>query len=485
MASIRKRGANSYQITVSCGYDSEGKKIIKQKTVKRPEEMTDKQWSKELNKLALEFERAVEKGTFLDGNKITFAELTEKWLHDYGEKNLEETTLDNYREMLNKRILPAIGHIKLSKLQPTHLLDFYNNLQEPGMRLDYKYVAKPEFIKLMAAKTFEDVSKLAHVQPETISKIVKGNRCMSSTVDKLCSALDIKKEKFFQVQDGDKKLSVERIKHHHKTISTILTEAVNWQLIMNNPAERVRLPKAEKKEAKAYDEDQAEKLLSLIENEEIKYKLAIHIVLFTGCRLSELCGLEWSDIDTKNKTIRFRQASRYTKSQGVFTKKPKTESSDRTIAISKSLVKLINQYKLWQNGEKAKLQGTQDNEGDSQSSENPEGLWEEHNRLFTQWDGKPIFPSTPSRWFKKIRLKYDLPDLKFHELRHTNASLLIANNVDVRTVSKRLGHARTSITTDIYSHALRRPDKEAAEKLDNLFNKDKKARKRNSKQKQA
>jgi integrase len=66
-----------------------------------------------------------------------------------------------------------------------------------------------------------------------------------------------------------------------------------------------------------------------------------------------------------------------------------------------------------------------------------------------------------------------MPDLKFHELRHTNASLLIAQNVNIRTISKRLGHAGTSITTDIYAHALRRPDQEAAEKLDNLFNKNK------------
>ncbi len=475
MASIRQRGKNSYQIIVSNGYDSKGTKLTKTKTVTREEGYTDKQWDKELRKLALEFEREVEKGTYLDGSKLTFAELSEKWLHDYAEKNLEETTLDNYREMLSKRILPAIGHIKLNKLQPTQLLEFYNNLQEPGMRLDYKYTAKKEFLDLMVNTTFQRVSELSNVQPETISNLVKGKRCMSATIDKICAALEIKKDKYFQVQDSGKTLSVERIKHHHKTISTILTEAVHWQLIESNPAERVRLPKAEKKEAKAYDEDQAEKLLSLIENEEIKYKLAIHIVLFTGCRLSELCGLEWSDIDTTNKTIRFRQASRYTKSKGVYTKRPKTESSDRTISISKSLIKLINEYKLWQNGEKAKLQGTYESpDQENRDCNVTDSLWEENNRLFTQWNGKPIFPNTPSHWFKKILKKYNMPTLKFHELRHTNASLLIANNVDVRTVSKRLGHARTSITTDIYSHALRRPDKEAAEKLDNLFNKDKK-----------
>ena len=173
--------------------------------------------------------------------------------------------------------------------------------------------------------------------------------------------------------------------------------------------------------------------------------------------------MEWSDIDTKENTIHFKRASRYTKANGVFTKKTKTVNSDRTIAVSESLIKLINEYRLWQNEEKTKLQGTKDDNNNS--------LWVENNRLFTQWNGKPIFPNTPSAWFKKIRLKYNLPELKFHELRHTNASLLIAQKVDIRTVSKRLGHARTSITTDIYAHALRRPDREAADKLENLFNK--------------
>ena len=80
-----------------------------------------------------------------------------------------------------------------------------------------------------------------------------------------------------------------------------------------------------------------------------------------------------------------------------------------------------------------------------------------------------IFPDTISNWFKKFREKHNLPELTFHGLRHTNATLLIGQGVDIKTVSKRLGHARTSTTINIYAHALRRPDQEAAEKLDNLF----------------
>jgi integrase len=116
---------------------------------------------------------------------------------------------------------------------------------------------------------------------------------------------------------------------------------------------------------------------------------------------------------------------------------------------------LLKIYKEWQNQEKLALNN----------------LWEEHNRVFTQQNGKPMFHGTPSSWFKKFIRKYDLPEITFHQLRHTNATLLIGQGVDVRTVANRLGHARTSTTTDIYAHALKRPDKEAAEKLENLFKK--------------
>ena len=458
MASIRKMGANSWQITVSNGYDINKKKLTKQKTVTREEGFTDKQWEKELEKLATEFEREVERGTILDGSKLTFALFVDRWLKDYAEKQLQPKTLFRYKSLL-KRIIPALGHIKLDKLQPPHLMQFYNNLAENGIREDMKHTAKPELKQLIDTQKME-LSKLAlkaGIKERTLTGILSGKT--TTAAENICKALDMKIDTLFIQASEPLPLSSRTILHHHRLISTILQTAVQWQVIFSNPATRVKPPKVEKEEAAHYEEDTTEKMLQCLETEPIKYRVMVALTVYAGLRRGELCALEWKDIDFENKRLTVRQATQYIPGQGIFTKKPKNETSIRTISLPEIAIDTLKEYKVWQNEERLK-------QGDLWSKE-----WEKYKRIFTKWNGGPIFPDTISKWFGNFRKKYELPDLHFHGLRHTNASLLIGQGVDVATVSKRLGHARTSTTTDIYSHALRRPDKEAAEKLDNLFNK--------------
>lgn len=215
-------------------------------------------------------------------------------------------------------------------------------------------------------------------------------------------------------------------------------------------------------------------LLELLEEAPVKYKTMIYLALFGGMRLGELAGLEWSDIDFDNKILKISKASQYLPGEGTFGKDTKNYSSRRIISLPDTVITLIKKHILLQNGEKAKL-------GD---------LWDDGcNRIFTARNGTPMFPSTPSKWFNKFikeankRIQDDdsikkedkhlylLDVVNFHGLRHTNASLLIGEGVDVVTVSKRLGHSKTSTTTDIYAHSLKKTDIEASNKLENMFNK--------------
>jgi integrase len=95
--------------------------------------------------------------------------------------------------------------------------------------------------------------------------------------------------------------------------------------------------------------------------------------------------------------------------------------------------------------------------------------WVDNDRLFTQWNGKPMHPDSLTGWFKEFVKRTDLLKVHIHSLRHTNATLLIAGGTDVRTVSRRLGHAQTTTTMNIYSHAIRAADEAAAETLENLL----------------
>jgi len=119
------------------------------------------------------FEQEVETGTYLDGANITFAAFTHKWMTDYAEKRLAPGTLNPYKMRLEKRIIPAIGHIKLAKLQPHHLMEFYNNLSEDGIRLDTRCTPTSALISLLAVHETPALVKLSGISFKTCQSIKK------------------------------------------------------------------------------------------------------------------------------------------------------------------------------------------------------------------------------------------------------------------------------------------------------------------------
>ena len=253
-----------------------------------------------------------------------------------------------------------------------------------------------------------------------------------------------------------KPLSGKTILEHHRLLRAMLHKAVYWQLIVANPAERVQAPKAKKPKRRSYDDEQTKILLEnleLLSIEDTKYKVAIILTIFTGVRLGKLMGLEWQDVDFKNGIISINRSSQYLSDMGVFTKTPKTESSIREIAIPEFIISLLEEYKLWYEEQKS-IYGE---------------LWTNSDRLFVQADGKPMHPSSISKWFVRYVSTIGLPVINFHGLRHTNASLLVAQNVDIAVMSARLGHAQISTTLDFYVHPLLSHNRKAGYALENLL----------------
>ena len=135
-----------------------------------------------------------------------------------------------------------------------------------------------------------------------------------------------------------------------------------------------------------------------------------------------------------------------------FDKAPKTDRSRRVIEMPQSVMIILLKHRDEQSETRFKL-GHQ---------------WVDNNKVLTQWNGLPQNPQTASQWFKKFLNKHGLPHITLHQLRHTHASLLLANDVDIATISKRLGHSKISVTLDVYSHSIRSRDRTAANKLDDL-----------------
>ena len=389
--SIEKRGKNSYRLSCLAGYNLQGKPIKKTKTVHG----TKKEAEIELAKFVAD----VQNGMVIEGKALKFSEFTEIWKRDYGSKELAPSTYKRYCRMLETRLLPYFGHFYVNKIKPTDIMQFYDLLSK-----DTQLVRK---------------------------KDNDGNKTL-------------------------KPLSGKTILEHHRLLRAMLHKAVYWQVIVSNPAERVQPPKAKKPKRKYYDDDQCKILLENLEQldeEQIKYKTAIILTVFTGVRLGELMGLEWNDIDFRNGIVSINRSSQYLADTGVFTKVPKTESSIREIAIPDFVISLLEEYKLWYEEQKS-LYGE---------------LWINSNRLFVQADGKPMHPSTISKWFVKFIGQIGLPVINFHGLRHTNATLLIAQNIDVAVVAARLGHAQITTTFNFYVHPIIAHNKKAGFALENLL----------------
>ena len=389
--SIEKRGKNSYRLSCLDGYNLQGKPIKKTKTVHG----TKKEAEIELAKFVAD----VQNGMVIEGKSLKFSEFTEIWKRDYGSKELAPSTYKRYCRMLETRLLPYFGHFYVNKIKPTDIMQFYDLLSK-----DTQLVRK---------------------------KDNDGNKTL-------------------------KPLSGKTILEHHRLLRAMLHKAVYWQVIVSNPAERVQPPKAKKPKRKYYDDDQCKILLENLEQldeEQIKYKTAIILTVFTGVRLGELMGLEWNDIDFRNGIVSINRSSQYLADKGVFTKVPKTESSIREVAIPDFVISLLEEYKLWYEEQKS-LYGE---------------LWINSNRLFVQADGKPMHPSTISKWFVKFIEQIGLPVINFHGLRHTNATLLIAQNIDVAVVAARLGHAQITTTFNFYVHPIIAHNKKAGFALENLL----------------
>ncbi len=198
------------------------------------------------------------------------------------------------------------------------------------------------------------------------------------------------------------------------------------------------------------DEELVQRLITALEGQSLKYETYFKLMLATGMRRGEACGLRWSDINWKKRSIHIQRNVVKLSHEPIFVKPPKTASGDRVVYVSKEMAKLLKSWKqqcAWER---------------QQAGE----ILQEEDYLFRQPSGDPMVPTTFTFRLKKILRQNGLPEnLNVHSLRHTNASLLIAQGVDVRTVASLLGHSQASTTLDIYAHAFDKKKREAQEKL--------------------
>ena len=237
-------------------------------------------------------------------------------------------------------------------------------------------------------------------------------------------------------QDGNTRLSARTIRYHHMVLYEALKHAVKHGILIRNVAEAVDPPKPERKEITILDSDGVRVVLQAAKD--TPYYPCIFTAVYTGLRRSELLGLRWCDIDLDLATLSVVQTLHQLKNGTYVFGKPKTRGSRRMIALSPSLALLLREHKDKQEFARILLG----------KPLLPTDL------VFSHPDGSPLRPNTVSRAFEKLARSLGFEGIRFHDLRHAHATILLQQGVHPKIVSERLGHSSVAITLDIYSHVL-------------------------------
>ena len=449
-----KRG-NAYELRASCGFNAKGRRVMKTRTWRPPYGMTEAQAEKEATRQAFLFEEEIRRGEVLD-QSTKMEDFLVKWLHNYAEKQLRATTLTGYKSML-PRINAAFGKMKISDIRPTHLLAFYDNLSDVGVRGDGVF-HRHRVSRGTCGGALLNAESVLHRRRNFqayVPEYVRGGESHGGYRRAGLRGTGRGFRRAVHLGRGRDALREYALRHYHRLLSVIFSTAVSWQVIYSNPCERVKPPKMRRKESRYLDEDGVSEVIAALADEPYDYSVMVRMLIYSGLRRGELLGLEWSDLNVQTGCISVERSLLYSPERGVFVDDTKTDGSHRILRLPKSALDLLEEYRAWQEGRRAELGS----------------LWQESDRIFTAWDGGMLNPEALSKWFHKFIVRKGLPDVSIHGLRHTNATLLIAGGVPLKTVSSRLGHSSISTTGNIYAHAVRSADETAAEVLEEVLGK--------------
>ena len=388
---IKKRG-DSYLLTVSAGYNPDGSQKNYTKTV-RCDNPTEAK--KQYNLFASE---TLQGKVLLAGTEImTLDEFYQYWTKHHAEKNQEVTTR-KYNDDIFVRIQSALGHLRIDKIKPRHILSFIDQLSQP-----------------------------------TAGK-------------------------------GDKPLSPNTIKKHYVLLNSLLSMAVQWEMIITNPCNKVTTPKQVKTHKHILsEEDLATFLTALTNHNTVKHQLWVMLAFTLGLRREEIFGLKWQDINFVENTVSIERAIVYVHGDGLLEKDTKSDSSYRKLSVPPDVMQLLA---CWQE----EVEGTYKRRSKRQKVVILDHPTAPDKWIFTQVNGTVGHPHSFNSFIRRFCIDNNLEKMSPHLLRHMSGSYLLKGGIDIAGVSKKLGHSDKSFTMKTYIHSLESTEKQTANVMQNILN---------------
>lgn len=402
-------------------------------------------------------------------------------------KKLKQSTLVRYRSIAEKCI-ERFGKSKISDIIALEINQFYIDLNRTPKKngkkarciVDLCALMKPYYITQVELCTISELSaqtvracvKGKNIEYENAQLIYKAFIKMLNDKDKIAYTNGVRCRKrkpeppitkvpkynfadLFEVVDSKKTLAGKTVWEHHQFLYSVFSLAMTESIINYNPVNAVARPKYKTPEQDVFTVEEIQTIIDTLENEykkgkiQAKWRAIMFLMIYTGCRRGEIAGLRWEAISFEKREIEINNTILYVHGEGTYSSEPKTKTSNRKLVITDDLLNVLDDYKL--------------------DCEN-KGL-KPNGYVFTQANGKPINPCSITDWCDNFSAKYNLPHIHPHAFRHSVATNLIHQNIDVVTVSHMLGHSKPSITMDIYAHAFRDNNSTACEKIADIYSK--------------
>jgi len=367
--SIRQRGKNSWQIQIYTGLGPDDKPKRHFETVRGRKGDAQRRLTELLASL--------DKGVYTPPGKLTVADLLNQWLQGYVKTNCSPRTLEGYQAIIDRHLVPALGHILLKQLTPQVIQGYY------------------------------------------------GQACEA--------------------------LSTRTIHHQHRVLSQALKFGVRQSYLGRNPCELVDPPSPRKKIMRTLDPTEVNILLEAAQGS--YYYPIIYTALSSGLRQAELLGLRWRDIDPDIMHSISVNRVLYKRHGVCEFKEPKTSHSRRYVSMTPKLAAFLREYRQERKALYREL-------GKEFTLDDP---------VFSNLEGKPIDPGVLSHNFARLVRRVGLKDVRFHDLRHTFASLMLLRGAKPKIISEALGHSSVAFTMDVYSHIIEGMQSEAMSLLDEVL----------------
>jgi integrase len=232
----------------------------------------------------------------------------------------------------------------------------------------------------------------------------------------------------------------------HRILRHALQQAIRWQLLVRNPADAVKPPKAQRKQMKALDTDGTAAVIEAARDTSLFVPILLGVLC--GMRRGEITALRWRSIDLERGQLSIVASTEQTR-DGIREKSPKS-GHGRTVALPSLVVDELRRHRLRQAEALLKL-----------------GVWLSDDRqVVTRADGEPVQPRSLTHAFEIFLRKQGLARVRLHDLRHTHATHMLAAGVHPKIAQERLGHSSVAITLDLYSHVLPGLQADAAARID-------------------